>query len=134
VDAVNDLLVPVSIGELVDKVTILELKRDRIADAAKRANVLAELAALEAILAPILAAAPDGTAALVERLRAVNATLWDVEDDLRDCERQAAFGPRFVELARAVYVTNDERARVKREINVQLGSRLVEEKSYAEYG
>ena len=130
----NDLLVPVSIGELVDKVTILELKRDRIGDAAKRANVLAELAALEAILAPLLAAAPAGAAALMDRLREVNATLWDVEDELRDCERQGEFGPRFVELARSVYVTNDERARVKREINLLLGSRLVEEKSYAEYG
>lgn len=124
--------VPVSWGELLDKITILEIKAERIADPAKTANVAKELAALRATrdaagvdLAPL--------AALVDALREVNAALWRIEDDIRDCERQGDFGARFVALARDVYRTNDKRAALKRQVNEALGSELVEEKSYAAY-
>ncbi len=124
--------VEIAPGELIDKITILDIKLARIKDAAKLANVRAEWETLtrarDAAL-PRSAALDAETAAL----RRANETLWDVEDDIRDCERDKNFGPRFIELARAVYVTNDERARIKRRINEILGSRLVEEKSYAAY-
>lgn len=126
-------LVPVSIGELIDKITILELKQRHIEDAAKRANVDAEHAALQAVLAPLLVGAPAAVAPAIDRLREINGKLWVIEDDIRDCERAQDFGARFVALARSVYVTNDERAAVKRELNGLLGSRLVEEKSYKPY-
>lgn len=129
----NQPLVPVSIGELVDKITILELKQRHIGDPAKRANVDAECAALQEVLAPLLVGATPGVGPAIDRLRVINAKLWQVEDDIRDCEREQDFGPRFVALARSVYVTNDERAAVKRELNQLLGSRLVEEKSYRPY-
>ena len=125
--------VPVSVGELLDKVTILELKLRHIADPAKRANVAAEHAALEAIMAPLLQGAAPAVLAALERLREVNAALWRTEDEIRDCERRGEFGPAFVALARSVYVTNDERARLKRELSLLLGSELVEEKSYTDY-
>jgi hypothetical protein len=125
------IMVPISIGELIDKVTVLELKVQHIQDASKRTNVLAEHAALNAIMAPILADAPEDMGALVDRLREVNATLWQVEDEIRNCERTADFGPRFVALARSVYVTNDQRAALKRALSVGLGSTLIEEKSYS---
>lgn len=124
--------VPVSWGELLDKITILDIKNERIGDAAKRANVARELSALNGVVAshgPL----PEGAAALIDDLRSVNAALWDIEDEIRDCERQADFGARFVELARAVYHTNDRRAAVKRQLNDLLGSELVEEKSYQPY-
>ena len=123
-------LVPVSWGELVDKITILELKAERIQAPARRANVVRELAALVAIRdgAGQLAAAVQS---LVDDLRAVNATLWDVEDRLREHETQELFDARFIELARLVYRTNDRRAALKRRINELTGSALVEEKSYA---
>lgn len=121
--------VPVSWGELLDKITILEIKRDRIAAPDKRANVLRELGVLARV-----AAAVDGVgglAALVFRLKAVNRDLWEIEDAIREEEARRDFGARFVALARAVYLTNDRRAAIKREINRLLGSALVEEKSYA---
>jgi hypothetical protein len=124
--------VQVSAGELVDKVTILEIKSERIADTAKLANVRRELAGLTAIVGPLLAANP-ALAPLKSSLRAVNETLWRIEDDIRDCERRKDFGPPFVELARNVYRTNDRRATLKREIDTLLGSELVEEKSYRAY-
>lgn len=117
--------VPVSWGELIDKITILELKRDRIAGAA-RANVLRELAALEAVEMGVM----DRVAPLVTQLRQVNAALWDIEDAIREEDAAGRFGEAFVRLARAVYTRNDERAAVKRAINLALGSALVEEKSY----
>lgn len=124
--------VPVSAGELVDKVTILEIKSERITDASKVANVRRELSHLSGILKPMLASTPA-----LERhkaaLRAINETLWQIEDDIRDCERKKDFGPRFIELARSVYRSNDKRAGAKREIDALLGSELVEEKSYASY-
>lgn len=118
--------VPVSWGELLDKITILELKRDRIRDAHASANVVRELDLLEAIAAPV----SDQVALLVGRLRGVNAALWDIEDAIRLEEAGGRFGVEFVALARAVYTRNDERAAIKRAINDALGSVLVEEKSY----
>ncbi len=124
--------VEIAPGELIDKITILDIKLARIKDAAKLANVRAEWETLTRARDAALPPSPtlnEATAAL----RRANETLWDVEDHIRECERQKDFGPRFIELARAVYVTNDERARIKRRINEILGSRLVEEKSYAAY-
>jgi hypothetical protein len=124
--------VPVSAGELVDKLTILEIKSERIDDAAKLANVRRELAGLTAIVGPLLAA-NEALAALKSSLRTVNETLWQIEDDIRDCERRKDFGPSFVALARGVYRNNDKRAALKREIDKLLGSELTEEKSYQAY-
>jgi hypothetical protein len=124
--------VEIAPGELIDKITILDIKLARIRDAAKLANVRAEWETLTRARDRALPPSAELDRATAE-LRRANEKLWDVEDDIRDCERKKDFGPRFVELARAVYVTNDERARVKRRINEMLGSRLVEEKSYAAY-
>jgi hypothetical protein len=124
--------VPISVGELVDKVTILEIKSEKIEDAAKRTNIRRELDALTAVLKPLVAATP-GIAPLKAELRTINETLWQIEDDIRDCERKRDFGAAFVALARAVYQTNDRRAATKREIDDLTGSELVEEKSYAPY-
>lgn len=124
--------IPVSWGELLDKITILDIKNERIDDAAKRDNVLRELTALNEVVARH-GALPDGAAGLIDELRSINAALWDIEDDIRDCERDRDFGGRFVELARAVYHTNDRRAAAKRALNELLGSELVEEKSYQPY-
>lgn len=126
------VLVPVSWGEIIDKITILEIKGERLADPAKLANVNRELAELVAVRDREFPG-HAGLAALGAELKAVNEGLWVIEDDIRDCERAKDFGPRFIELARAVYVTNDQRAAVKRRINDLLGSDLVEEKSYAAY-
>lgn len=117
-------LVPVSWGELLDKITILEIKRDRIVDQAARRNVEKELDLLADIAGEALLRAP------LEQLRRVNAALWDIEDAIRAEEARGTFGPDFVRLARAVYQHNDERAAIKRELNALLGSELVEEKSY----
>ncbi|ALG75516.1 hypothetical protein VY88_28315 [Azospirillum thiophilum] len=126
------ILAPVSWGELLDKITILDIKAERIADADKLANVRREREALVAVAAQADTARAE-VAALIDELRAVNTTLWEVEDEIRDCERAKDFGPRFVELARQVYHTNDRRAALKRELNALLGSELVEEKSYQAY-
>lgn len=124
--------VPVSAGELVDKVTILEIKSERIADPAKLANVRRELAGLSAITDPLLKS-NAGLAPLKASLRSINETLWQIEDDIRDCERAKDFGAKFIELARAVYRTNDQRAVAKRKIDELLGSEILEEKSYQAY-
>ena len=119
-------------GELIDKITILEIKTERIADAGKVANVQVELD----VLAASRDAAMPGSAELTRltaELKAVNEALWEIEDDIRDCERDGDFSDKFVQLARSVYITNDKRAALKREINELLGSRLVEEKSYQPY-
>ena len=120
---------PISIGELIDKITILEIKGERIADQYKVANVSKELALLRAIQAK---AGLDGTEIddYARDLRMVNATLWDIEDEIRELETRHDFGSRFVQLARAVYLTNDRRARIKQSINAAFGSDIVEEKSY----
>jgi hypothetical protein len=124
--------VEIAPGELIDKITILEIKLERMSDAAKLENVRIEREALCAARDGALTASAE-LDALTVALKAVNEKLWVIEDDIRDCERSKDFSPRFIELARAVYVTNDERARLKRQINDLLGSRLVEEKSYAAY-
>jgi vacuolar-type H+-ATPase subunit I/STV1 len=128
----KDILVPLSPGELLDKITILRIKSARMTDETKLRNVRTELEALEQTWrdsgAAIPAVAEDEAA-----LQRVNEELWDIEDRIRDKERAGEFDAVFIELARAVYVTNDERARFKKNINVTLGSRLVEEKSYQPY-
>jgi hypothetical protein len=123
---------PVSYGELIDKITILEIKSRRIADPAKLANVRNELDLLNATWANNAASQTD-IADERARLLAVNELLWDIEDRIRLKERAQAFDQEFIELARAVYFRNDERAAFKREINLKLGSQLVEEKSYQDY-
>jgi len=128
----SGITIEVAPGELIDKITILEIKAARIADAAKRANVEIELAALNANRAAALPASAD-LDRLTVALRGVNEELWEIEDDIRDCERAGEFGGRFIELARSVYRSNDRRAGLKRQINTLLGSRLVEEKSYRPY-
>ena len=129
----DEILVPTAPGELIDKLTILQLKSERIADPAKLDNVRREQARLEATARAHLPERGDLTE-LRDELYQINAALWQIEDDIRLCEGSGDFGPRFIELARAVYVTNDRRAAVKKRINLALGSDLVEEKSYADYG
>jgi len=128
----KDILVPISPGELLDKITILRIKVARIQDAGKLANIRLELSLLEQTWQD--SGAPAQEVALEERaLQNVNERLWDIEDRIRDKEARQTFDREFIELARAVYVCNDERAALKRRINLQLGSRLVEEKSYRPY-
>ena len=127
-----ELLVPISPGELIDKITILEIKSQRMTDPAKLHNVRTELSLLTDTWQASPYAATDISAEWAA-LRDVNAKLWDIEDDIRDKERSRLFDAGFIELARAVYVTNDERAAIKKQINTRLGSALVEEKSYAKY-
>ncbi|MDR3446077.1 MULTISPECIES: DUF6165 family protein [Dyella] len=124
--------VPVSYGELIDKITILEIKSKQITDATKLANVRTELDLLNTTWASHPASTTDISAERA-RLLAVNESLWDIEDRIRLKEKAQAFDAEFIELARSVYFQNDERAAVKREINVKLGSQLVEEKSYQDY-
>jgi hypothetical protein len=128
----NDILVPISPGELLDKITILRIKSARMSDAAKVANVRLELSLLEKTWREAVGGAAE-VSAEERALHAVNERLWVIEDDIRDKERAQAFDARFIELARAVYVENDERAAIKKRINVKLGSRIVEEKSYKPY-
>jgi len=127
-----EITTPISAGELLDKITILKIKSAKLSDADKLQNVQTELAALN----EVANAAFDYDApltALVDALQDINGQLWVIEDDIRDCERAGNFGEEFIRLARAVYVSNDERARLKKEINVLLGSALIEEKSYQAY-
>lgn len=128
----QDVLVPISPGELLDKITILRIKAARIADAAKVANVRLELHLLEKTWRDSGCAAHD-IAADEAALQSVNERLWDIEDAIRDKERARAFDAKFIELARAVYIANDERAAIKKRVNTRLGSRIVEEKSYTPY-
>jgi hypothetical protein len=119
-------------GELVDKITILRIKSERITDTAKLRNVRIELATLEEVERETLTKTATLTE-LTEQLKAVNERLWLIEDDIRECEREQDFGPRFVALARSVYHENDRRAALKRAVNELLHSRLIEEKSYSDY-
>ena len=128
----QDIAVPISPGELLDKITILRIKSARMQDAAKLVNVRHELQLLEQTWRAVLPAGID-LRSEEQALEAVNAKLWDVEDLLRDQEAEKRFDAKFIELARAVYFTNDERAAIKKRINVKLGSALVEEKSYRPY-
>jgi hypothetical protein len=128
----QDILVPISPGELLDKITILRIKSERMQDAAKLANVRLELGLLEATWRDSVGAAGD-VGPDEHALQAVNERLWDIEDRIRDKEAVQTFDRDFIELARAVYIANDERAAVKKRINQKLGSRIVEEKSYRPY-
>lgn len=123
--------VPVSWGELIDKITILEIKSERISDSAKLGNVRRELDLLTSKLGA--RAGQSDVSRIKDALRSVNGALWEIEDEIRACENAGDFGTRFVELARSVYITNDKRADLKRELNTVLGSDLVEEKSYQAY-
>jgi hypothetical protein len=123
------LNVPVSPAEFLDKLTILEIKSERIADPAKLANVRRELELLRATWAASPLAGRD-VSPLVAELRAVNETLWDIEDRIRRKEAEQRFDDDFIELARSIYRSNDRRAAIKRDLNVALGSDLLEEKSY----
>ena len=129
----QELLVPVSYGELLDKIAILQIKSERMTDPAKLANVRNELSALERTWLAHPAAVQD-IAELRARLKAVNEALWAIEDDIRVKEKAQQFDDDFIRLARSVYVQNDTRARLKKDINQALGSAYVEEKSYQDYG
>lgn len=128
----NDILVPISPGELLDKITILRIKAARISDAGKRANVQLELRLLEGTWRDSGCAAAD-LSNDEHALQDVNERLWVIEDRIREKESAQAFDAEFIELARSVYVSNDERAAIKKRVNLRLGSRLVEEKSYQPY-
>lgn len=130
--ALSTIKVEISPGELLDKISILEIKSARITDGDKLKNVRYELMLLRKIWDTSVDAS-DTPKYLETELKAVNERLWEIEDAIRVCEAEQDFGPRFVELARSVYTTNDRRAEIKREINTMLGSSIVEEKSYTEY-
>jgi hypothetical protein len=131
-EAQSPVLVPIAFGELVDKITILEIKIDRIGEPQKAANVRRELELLTAACARIQIAS-DRLAPLKAELKHVNAMLWDIEDRIRDCERTKNFGADFIALARSVYRTNDRRATLKRQLSELAGSSIIEEKSYRDY-
>jgi hypothetical protein len=128
----SEISVPISPGEMLDKITILRIKSQRMTDPQKLHNVRVELDALERTWQSSPYAGAD-IAAEVAALQAVNERLWVIEDDIRDKERAQSFDAGFIALARSVYFENDERAAIKRRINVRLGSLLVEEKSYSSY-
>ena len=128
----NHILIPISPGELLDKITILEIKSERIESAEKKSNVDTELGMLTKVWRDNTS--EDGKLATMRKeLKTINESLWVIEDDIREEERNRQFGERFVELARSVYVTNDQRADVKKRINLHLNSDIVEEKSYKDY-
>lgn len=124
------MLIEVSNGEIIDKLTILSLKLVHIQDEDKLANIRKEFDILYKAAKDI---GIDENNELYKQMLDINGKLWDIEDRIRDCERRKDFGEEFIELARNVYITNDERSRIKREINLQTGSSLVEEKSYKGY-
>lgn len=125
---------PISLGELIDKITILEIKAANITDEGKLKNVRHELNVLNKKVDSLLDAAGIAKLApLQANLKAINQELWIIEDDIRDCEYAQQFDQKFIDLARAVYVTNDKRAAVKKDINLAFGSELIEEKSYKDY-
>jgi hypothetical protein len=128
----STIRVDIAPGELIDKITILHIKQERIRDEAKRQNVSVELAVLSEA-AEHHVESSHRLDELQQQLLAVNTELWDIEDEIRICERDGDFGPRFIELARAVYQTNDRRAALKRDVNQLLGSAIIEEKDYEEY-
>jgi len=131
-DDVMAILIEVAPGELIDKLTILEIKKANITDPSKLRNVQHEYDVLAQVLSEQVPSSESLTG-LTAELKAINEELWKIEDVIRDCERDRDFGPKFIELARAVYHTNDRRAAVKRQINVLLDSPIIEEKSYAAY-
>lgn len=128
----KEILVPISPGELLDKITILEIKAERIDKPEKVANVRYELELLSKVWSDSVIE-DKVVADLHRQLKTINEELWEIEDDIRDEERQNSFGEKFIALARAVYVTNDKRAQAKKEVNLHLGSEIIEEKSYRNY-
>ena len=124
--------VELSYGEMLDKITILQIKRERMTDAAKVANVTKELNLLSGLWKSDEKCSVDIKEEIAS-LKKINEVLWEIEDNIRDKERAKEFDEKFIELARAVYVTNDQRAEIKRIINMKLGSELIEEKSYSDY-
>ena len=128
----KQLLIEISAGELIDKLTILEIKMSRIAEQEKIMNVQTEYESLKNIWSTQIQSS-DQIEFLTSQLKMINEKLWQIEDDIRQCERERNFGQKFIKLARNVYKYNDERASLKRQINKSLGSRLVEEKSYSPY-
>ena len=128
----EQILVPVSPGELLDKITILEIKSERMTDEEKLSNVRRELALLNSTWSARVSA-DDTVLRIHSQLKNINEALWEIEDDIRDKERLREFDARFIELARSVYFTNDKRAAAKKELNVHLGSEIIEEKSYQDY-
>lgn len=127
-----NLSAEISVGEFLDKITILEIKSERIKDEAKLENIHKELNTLRQTWADSTFSQQD-ISAEIAALKQINEKLWEIEDYIRDKESEAAFDEQFIELARSVYFTNDQRAAVKRKINLKVGSELVEEKSYADY-
>ena len=123
------LLAPISAGDLIDRSTILDIKSCRIRDSGKLANVRRERGLLLRIIEDSIPSSQALTT-LTNSLRGVNEKLWDIERDIRECESRNEFGKPFIELARSVYKVNDERAELKRKINLLLGSLVVEEKDY----
>jgi len=130
--AKGSLMIEVGAGELIDKITILKIKADRMTDVAKLKNVKHELDILSSARREHLAQSID-LDRLEDALRQVNEDLWVIEDDIRACEAARDFGPKFIELARSVYIQNDKRAAIKKSINELCGSSIVEEKSYTEF-
>jgi len=126
------ILIEVGSGELIDKITILTIKSERMSDAGKLKNVRYELDILSAGRDANLEDSAD-LQKLTVALKEVNEALWEIEDDIRQCERDKDFGEKFVALARAVYVTNDKRAALKKDINLLTGAQVIEEKSYTEF-
>jgi len=132
VNYIMNVSLEISIGEFFDKLTILEIKKNRIKDAEKLVNINNELGWLNKLLVEQPFSRSD-VEQEVGDLKKVNEALWEIEDDIREQESQKSFGDRFIELARSVYIENDKRSKIKREINMKLGSDFVEEKSYEEY-
>jgi hypothetical protein len=129
----SETFVPVSVGELFDKISILEIKSERLTDQAKLKNVTTEMRLLREIAAKLDLGDRLALNEILPRLKAVNEQIWDAEDEIRDCERHGVFDDRFLKVARSIYRLNDARAAAKREINVLTSSTVVEEKSYAAY-
>ena len=128
----KSILVEIGSGELIDKITILEIKSTRIKDAEKLKNISHELSILSAARDSALCGI-DGLQDLAVQLKALNEDLWQIEDDIRLCEAEKEFGQKFIDLARSVYITNDKRAAVKKEINFLTGAKIIEEKSYTDF-
>ena len=121
--------VPISVGELIDKITILEIKKDKIKNL-KLKNILNELSFLRAVLEKNSIFIPDE---IFLQLKSINLTLWDIEDKIRIKEKNKEFDNEFIELARSVYLNNDRRSETKKELNIMLNSEIIEEKSYEKY-
>ena len=126
------IMIEVGAGELIDKITILTIKSERMSDAAKLKNVRYELEVLSAARDANLQDTSE-LQKLTQALKEVNEALWDIEDDIRACEREKDFSDKFVQLARAVYITNDKRAALKKDINLATGAQIIEEKAYTEF-